>query len=178
MAPQISEHCPYRILGLRAVNPSWFSRPGTASALTPSLGIVHAWITSAEVTIVRISLFIGRTVRWSTSSSRISPFSRSLVGFINASNLRAVVRSEYSYSQYHWWPMALIVIRGLFTSSIMYRSRRDGTASTTKISAGTMVQIVSIACASRMYRAVSLLRITDSIAKDTKVITITSNSII
>jgi len=34
------------------VNPSWLSRPGTASTFTPSAGIVHAWITSAASPII------------------------------------------------------------------------------------------------------------------------------
>ena len=52
-------------------------------------------------------------------------------------------KSEYSYLQYHWWPMALIVMLGLSTSSNKYSSRSEGKAIKIKIIAGTPVQIVS-----------------------------------
>ena len=51
-----------------------------ASAFTPSLGTVQEWITSAAVTRTRISECIGRTARWSTSSSRYCPGFRSSSG--------------------------------------------------------------------------------------------------
>jgi len=41
LAPQISEHCPYKILGLLIIREVWFSRPGIASTFTLSDGIVH-----------------------------------------------------------------------------------------------------------------------------------------
>lgn len=65
---------------------SWFSRPGIASAFTPSLGIVHEWITSAAVTRMRVSTPHGRIRRLSTSSRRNSPGCNSLVGVIYESN--------------------------------------------------------------------------------------------
>jgi hypothetical protein len=40
-APQISEHCPYSSLDRVGVKLTWFKRPGVASILTPSEGIVH-----------------------------------------------------------------------------------------------------------------------------------------
>jgi hypothetical protein len=49
----------------------WFNRPGTASALTPRVGIVQAWITSAEVAITRIWVFKGATNTLSASKSRL-----------------------------------------------------------------------------------------------------------
>lgn len=71
-----------------------------ASILTPSLGIVHEWITSAAVTNIRTSRFIGTTSRLSTSSSRYSPVCSSSVGTIYESN-SMFMKSEYSYLQYH-----------------------------------------------------------------------------
>lgn len=62
--------------------PTWFRRPGIASALIPIEGIVHEWMTSAAVIMIRISEFIGRIARLSTSSSRNCPISRSSVGSI------------------------------------------------------------------------------------------------
>ena len=42
------------------------------------------------------------------------------------------------------------VITGLWISSIKYNSRRDGTAISTEMTAGTIVQIVSIICLSKI----------------------------
>jgi len=67
------------------VKPNWFSRPGIASTLTPSAGIVQAWITSDEVTRSRISVFIGTTSRLSTSNIRNSPRFSMFLGTINES---------------------------------------------------------------------------------------------
>ena len=44
-----------------------------ASAFTPMAGIVQEWITSAAVTRIRISEFVGRMARLSTSKSRNCP---------------------------------------------------------------------------------------------------------
>jgi hypothetical protein len=44
--------------------------------------------------------------------------------------------------------MAFKVIAGLLTSSVRYKRRRDGKAKKIRIIAGTIVQIVSICCAS------------------------------
>jgi hypothetical protein len=38
LAPQISEHCPYRIPGRIIEKLVWFSRPGVGSVCMPSLG--------------------------------------------------------------------------------------------------------------------------------------------
>ncbi len=70
LAPQISEHCPKKIPGFIITNLNWFNRPGSASTFTPNAGTVHAWITSAAVIRLRISVIIGRIVRLSTSSNR------------------------------------------------------------------------------------------------------------
>lgn len=56
--------------GRVAVNPSWFRRPGIASALIPREGIVQEWMTSAAVTRIRVSVFSGNTARLSTSRRR------------------------------------------------------------------------------------------------------------
>jgi hypothetical protein len=53
-------------------------------------------------------------------------------------------KSVYSYLQYHWWPIVLIVKFGLLTSSVRYRRRSDGIARNSKIIAGKIVHTVSI----------------------------------
>jgi len=60
------------------------------------------------------------------------------------------LREVYSYLQYHWCPMDLIVMVGCFVSSIRYRVFRDGRAIKISIKEGRMVQIVSISCPSIM----------------------------
>lgn len=142
-APQISEHWPKNTPGRLAVNPSWFRRPGIASTLTPSLGIVHEWITSAAVTSIRTSMFIGTTRRLSTSKSRYSPIFSSSVGSMYESN-SMFIKSEYSYLQYHWCPTVLIVSEGELISSVKYRRCRDGMARNTSVMAGRIVHTVSI----------------------------------
>lgn len=69
-APQISEHCPYRISGRLTGDPVWFSRPGVACAFTLSLRIVHVYSSYAVVTIIQIGEFMGRTIRLPVYSSR------------------------------------------------------------------------------------------------------------
>ena len=143
LAPQISEHCPYKILGLLIIREVWFSRPGIESIFTLSDGIVYEWITSDAVTSSRISVFTGRIARLSTSSNRISPIFRFIVFSINELWL---IRGKlsYEYLQYHWWPVALIVINGFTISSIRYNKHRDGIAINSKIIAGIIVQIISM----------------------------------
>lgn len=68
-------------------------------------------------------------------------------------------KSEYSYDQYHWCPIVLIVIAGVFTSSRRYNARRDGKAIKIKIKAGMMVQTSSINCPSYSLILVKLLMI-------------------
>ena len=55
-----------------------------------------------------------------------------------------------------WCPTAFSVITGLGILSIKYSSRRDGIAIYTKMTAGTVVQIVSIICPSKINRPVCL----------------------
>lgn len=156
LAPQISEHWPYKIPGRRQYMLSWLSRPGIASTLIPREGIVHEWITSAADTKSRIWVLKGTTVRLSTSSSRNLSTPKSVEGIMYASN-STLEKSEYSYDQYHWWPIVLIVIAGVLTSSNKYRARREGRAIKIRIKAGIIVQISSIICPSYSFTLVYLL---------------------
>jgi hypothetical protein len=119
--PQISEHWPYRTPGTEEIKFTWFTRPGTASALTPREGIVQECKTSALVINTRTLLLIGATMRLSVSNWRNIPISRSDSGNIYESNEKpppSDQKSVYSYSQYHWWPTALRVKFGDGESSI------------------------------------------------------------
>jgi len=69
-APQISEHWPKNKPGRLELKLIWFNRPGVASIFTPKEGIVQEWITSADVTNIRIWVLNGTTIRLSTSSNR------------------------------------------------------------------------------------------------------------
>ena len=66
-----------------------------ASAFTPKEGIAQEWITSADVTKIRTSVWVGKTTRWSTSSKRKSPGFSSSVGTMYESN-SIFKKSEYS----------------------------------------------------------------------------------
>lgn len=57
-----------------------------------------------------------------------------------------MLKFEYSYFQYHWWPIVLIEMKGLFVSSNKYKIFNDGNAINNKIIAGTTVQMISIVC--------------------------------
>jgi hypothetical protein len=82
-----------------------------ASVLTPRLGIVHECSTSAAVTMIRMNEFIGSTMWLSVSSRRnVVLFSLSS-DFMYESN-STLVKSEYSYLQYHWCPTTLRVSAG------------------------------------------------------------------
>lgn len=59
-APQISLHCPVRIPGRLINKISWLIRPGTASTFIPREGMVHEWITSSDVTSIRMEDRMGR----------------------------------------------------------------------------------------------------------------------
>jgi len=137
------------------MKPSWFSRPGIASIFRPRDGIVHEWITSAAVTRSRTSSCIGTTIRLSTSRSRNSPGVNSDVGVMYESN-STFGKSEYSYLQYHWCPIVLIVREGFASSSLRYRSRSDGRARNSRVIAGRTVHTVSTSCASMVNREVYL----------------------
>jgi len=60
LVPQISEHWPVKRPIRLEKRKIWFRRPGRASTFLPIEGIVHEWITSAEVTNARVKLFTGR----------------------------------------------------------------------------------------------------------------------
>lgn len=150
-APQISEHWPKKI-PVRLVNIlTWFKRPGVASILMFKEGIVHEWITSPDVTNNRICELNGIAIRLSTSNKRKLYIFISLEGTIYESN-SIFEKSVYSYDQYHWCPIVLIVIEGLLISSRRYKRRNDGKAIKIKIIAGIKVQIISIVWPSRRYR--------------------------
>lgn len=89
-APQISLHWPVRIPGRFTWRISWLIRPGIASTLTPSDGIVQEWITSSDVISIRIGVLIG-IIKWlDVSSKRIR-----LLFWIKESNV-IEFNSEYS----------------------------------------------------------------------------------
>jgi len=67
----------------------------------------------------------------------------------------------------------LTVNEGSVTSSIRYKSRREGRASVRRMIAGTIVQIVSTHCASVIVRVVYLFNIRENMAYPTKDIIIT-----
>ena len=135
----------------------WLRRPGLASTLTPKDGIVHEWITSVAVTIIRIWLFIGKIIRLSTSNKRKLLGDISFDGIIYESN-SILWKSEYSYLQYHWCPIDFKVIKGLFNSSNKYNKRKEGKAIKIKVIAGKIVQINSIICPSSKNRLIYLLK--------------------
>ncbi|KRX56665.1 hypothetical protein T09_658 [Trichinella sp. T9] len=74
-----SEHCPYMIPGSVDSVVVELMRPGIASILIPSDGIVHLWITSADVTDIRIGTWVGKITRLSQSKSRKSCDSHSFM---------------------------------------------------------------------------------------------------
>ena len=81
--------------------------------------MVQEWITSREETRRRISVFMGRNARLSTSRRRKSPCVRESVGNIYESNFKWGY-SEYEYLQYHWCPITFKVIAGAMSSSKRY----------------------------------------------------------
>lgn len=81
-------------------------------------------------------------------------------GVINELN-SIVLNSVYSYLQYHWWPIDLIVILLLYISSDIYKIFKDGRAIKIKIKIGKIVQINSIKWFCSKYRLINLLKIND-----------------
>lgn len=63
--------------------------------------------------------------------------------------------------------MVLIVIVGLWISSIRYSSRKEGVVINTRITAGAIVQINSIVWPSSIYRFTFLLMVIDVIKYNT-----------
>lgn len=139
LAPQISEHWPKKSPGRLVKKFTWFNRPGTASALTPKAGTVQACSTSAAEINIRICVRKGIVVRLSTSRRRSILSGESSWGVIYESN-STLRKSEYSYDQYHWWPIVLSVKDGLYVSSNRYSSRIEGSPIKIKIKLGTIVQ--------------------------------------
>lgn len=111
-APQISEHCPIKVLGRLIISIIWFIRPGVASALIPKEGIVQECSTSFDVTIIRVGVWIG-TIKWFEVSIR-----RFELDLMIREEKFISLRFEYWYAQFHWNPILLIEINGLMFSSI------------------------------------------------------------
>lgn len=154
-APQISEHWPKNNPGRYANNIIWLIRPGVESILIPNDGIVHEWITSVDVVIIRIGILNGIITRLSTSNKR-NRFNDSYVFVIYESN-SVSGKSGYSYDQYHWWPIALIVKNvGFHISSIKYKVFNEGNAIIIRIIIGIIVQIISIEWCLSINRWVNL----------------------
>lgn len=125
----------------------WFSLPGQASIFSPREGTKKSWITSLAVTTIRMCVSIGATILLSTSRECSCPSSSRSSGMMYDSSWivspLSLMKSEYSYTQYHWYPMALIVIAGSITSSLRYRSTKDGRAIRIRITAGKIVHTTS-----------------------------------
>jgi len=156
--PQISEHWPKNRPGRFMNSIVWLRRPGVESILIPKEGTVHAWITSIEVVKIRIGRLKGKIHRLSTSSKRNSLFVRLFSGIIKESN-SILLKSGYSYLQYHWCPIALIDNLLLWISSVKYRIFKDGMAIKIKINMGMIVQINSIKCPWSRNRSINLFLI-------------------
>ena len=60
-------------------------------------------------------------------------------------------KSLYSYSQYHWCPIAFTVRSGLGVSSNKYKRVKEGNAIWIKITPGISVQTHSIICPSNKF---------------------------
>lgn len=160
-APQISEHCPKNFPDRFGEREIWLSRPGVASILIPMAGMVQECSTSDDVVINRVWQLVGIGVELSTSKSR-----NVLVGDIYESN-SMLLKSLYSYLQYHWCPMILIVKRGLFNSSIKYSKWSEGSAINLRIIVGINVHTNSIIWFSRIFLEINLLIIILIIKKET-----------
>lgn len=145
-APQISEHCPIKVLGRLIINIIWFIRPGVASAFTPKDGIVQEWSTSLDVIIIRVGVWIG-IIKWFEVSIK-----RLELDLIIREEKFISFRFEYWYAQFHWNPIPLIDNNGFIFSSIRYRVFREGIAINRSIRAGILVQNNSISWASRKNR--------------------------
>ena len=95
-----------------------------------------------DVVIRRIGILYGAIIRLSVSISRNEfIFSTSLIIYELNSIL---LKSGYSYLQYHWCPIDLIVKNGFHSSSMKYSVFIDGTAIVININIGVIVQIISI----------------------------------
>lgn len=169
--PQISEHWPKNRPARLIINLVWFNRPGVASILIPREGIPHECKTSAAVTSMRTCVLKGKIVRLSVSINRKFFFNNSFIGIMYESNSK-LLKSEYSYLQYHWCPIVLRVIIGLLISSNKYNSRKEGRAIKISVIAGKIVQIISIFCPSSRNRLFNLLKNRLLIKYPTKIVII------
>lgn len=140
----------------------WFNRPGVESILIPNEGTAHAWITSRDVEIKRIGKLNGIIHRLSTSKSRNSFNWSWLGGIINELN-STLKKSVYSYFQYHWLAIHLIVVVFWLRSSIKYKILIDGIAINMRINIGIIVQISSIRWFWSRNRLFNLFLISDII---------------
>lgn len=111
LEPQISEHWPIKMVGWLIIKFIWLSRPGIASAFTPSEGIVHEWITSADVVIIRVAIIHGMVILLLVFSNRMK-LEFSIKDSISLNILD-------SYDQYHWKPVLLIENDGENESSVI-----------------------------------------------------------
>jgi hypothetical protein len=75
---------------------TWFKRPGSASTLTPMVGIAHEWMTSAEDTKQRIAVFLGRFNKSLVFRRRIR------LEFSMNMSISDLFIPVFSYDQYHW----------------------------------------------------------------------------
>lgn len=102
-----------------------------------------------ELINIRIWVLNGIIMLLSTSSNRnLDLFFSFLI--INESKL-IFLKSEYSYLQYHWCPIDLIVKIGLKISSVRYKIFSEGIAIKIKIIIGKIVQIISILWFCKIY---------------------------
>ena len=175
LAPQISEHWPKKIPGRWLINLTWLMRPGTASAFTPKEGTDQACKTSAEEINIRTWVLNGIIVWLSVSKSRNILVSPSVLGIMYESNSKKDCfpenqKSEYSYLQYHWCPIAFSVKELSIDSSNMYNNKREGRAIWTKINAGITVQILSTICISNKFLLIKEFFIIEVIINPTSLI--------
>jgi hypothetical protein len=61
-----------------------------------------------------------------------------------ASNAISSSQSLYSYDQYHWWPITLIFIEGVPTSSRRYNKRNLGNPIANSTKQGNVVHSISV----------------------------------
>lgn len=121
----------------------------------PKEGTVQAWITSMEVVKIRIGNLKGKIHRLSTSNSRNSLGINCWGGIIKESN-SMLLKSEYSYLQYHWWPIDLRDSLLLWISSVKYKIFKEGNAIKISTNIGIIVQINSIVWPWRRNRLINL----------------------
>jgi len=118
-------------------------RPGMASIFYPDDGIVHEWITSFDVINIRVIKFWG-IIKWVEDEIKCDFLELVIIEFIFS-----LIMFMYSYIQYHWIPVTLMLITGLRFSSIKYSVFIDGMAMKINMRVGKVVQNISISCDSK-----------------------------